>query len=248
MTDLVFLQDNQALTTSRIVAEYFEKQHQHVMRDIRDIIAQAGDASKIGLMFHEATYEDAYGRDKPMFTMNRDGFNLLAMGFTGAKALQFKLKFIAAFNAMEQQLKVVLPSGDPREVFTPTVLRQLANHIESLESQVAELKPDAEYCRNVLQSPDTMPITLIAKEYGLSGETLNKILVEAKLIRKVGKTYVLNQPYAAMGYAETETILTRGGIRKMLKWTEKGRHLIHKILQGKLATNRERIYANPELF
>lgn len=240
MTDLVFLKDNQALTTSRIVAEYFEKQHQHVMRDIRDIIAQAGDASKIGDMFTKATYEDAYGRSKPMFTMNRDGFNLLAMGFTGAKALQFKLKFIAAFNAMEQQLKIVLPSGDQRLIFTPTVLRQLADHIESLENQVAELKPDAEYCRNVLQSPDTMPVTLIAKEYGLSGEALNKILVDAKIIRKVGNTYVLNQPYAAMGYAETETLLTRGGVRKQLKWTERGRYLIHSVLHGKYPTNRER--------
>lgn len=236
MADLVFLQDNQALTTSRIVAEYFEKNHKDVLESIRGILAAENSATKF---FRESTFDNR-GKFYPMYLMNRDGFSLLAMGFTGAKALQFKLEFIAAFNAMEQQLKVVLPSGDPREVFTPTVLRQLANHIESLENEVAELKPDAEYCRNVLQSPDTMPITLIAKEYGMSGEALNKILVDAKIIRKVGKTYVLNQPYAAMGYAETETLLTRGGVRKQLKWTERGRYLIHSVLYGKYPTNRER--------
>lgn len=141
-----------------------------------------------------------------------------------------------------------LPSGDPRAALTPTVLRQLADHIESLETQVAELTPDAVYCRNVLQSPDTMPITLIAKEYGMSGITLNRILMTEKIIRKVGDTYVLNQPYAALGYAETETLLTHGGVRKQLKWTEKGRRLIHTVLTGKYATNRERQRALPALF
>lgn len=104
MTELVFLQNRQALTTSLKVAEYFEKQHMHVMRDIRDLIAQIGDISKSGLMFRKATYVDTYGRQQNMYNMNRDGFTLLAMGFTGKKALQFKLDYIQAFNQMEQFL------------------------------------------------------------------------------------------------------------------------------------------------
>lgn len=92
------------MTTSLIVAEQFSKNHAHVMRDIRDIIGQAGDKSKIGFMFHQSTYADKYGREKPMYLITRDGFSLLAMGFTGAKALQFKLKFIDAFNRMEAEI------------------------------------------------------------------------------------------------------------------------------------------------
>lgn len=103
---LVFIQNDTPLTTSRTVAEQFGKQHQHVMRDIRDLFSQAEDESKIGRMFHETTYADKYGRQKPMYTMTRDGFSLLAMGFTGKKALEFKLKFIDAFNRMEQALSV----------------------------------------------------------------------------------------------------------------------------------------------
>ena len=106
-TTLVFIKNDTPLTTSRTVAEQFGKQHQHVMRDIRDIISQVEDESKIGRMFHETTYADKYGRQKPMYTMTRDGFSLLAMGFTGKKALEFKLKFIDAFNRMEQALSVV---------------------------------------------------------------------------------------------------------------------------------------------
>ena len=111
---LVFIKNDTPLTTSRTVAEQFDKQHQHVMRDIRDIISQVEDESKIGRMFHETTYADKYGRQKPMYTMTRDGFSLLAMGFTGKKALEFKLKFIDAFNRMEQALAVPQIERDAR--------------------------------------------------------------------------------------------------------------------------------------
>ena len=56
-------------------------------------------------MFVESQYVDNKGESRPMFIMNRDGFTLLAMGFTGKEALQFKLEFINAFNKMEKQLK-----------------------------------------------------------------------------------------------------------------------------------------------
>ena len=55
-------------------------------------------------MFVESTYLNKQKHEQPIFYMNRDGFTLLAMGFTGKKAMQFKLKYIEAFNAMERQL------------------------------------------------------------------------------------------------------------------------------------------------
>lgn len=189
------------------------------------------------------------GQGRNMTIINEGGLYSLAVRSNMPKAKEFTrwLTHDVAISIRKHGAYLTLETAE-KILYNPDFIIGLAQQVKDLQAERDALKPDAEYCRNVLQSPDTMPITLIAKEYGLSGETLNKILVEAKLIRKVGKTYVLNQPYAAMGYAETETILTRGGIRKMLKWTEKGRHLIHKILQGKFATNRERIYANPELF
>ena len=105
---LVVLDGMQPVTDSKTVAEYFGKRHDHVIRDVRSLIQ---DAPKIGDMFTEATYEDAYGSSKPMFKMNRDGFSLLAMGFTGKKALKFKLRFIDAFNKMEAKLKQLAVEG-----------------------------------------------------------------------------------------------------------------------------------------
>lgn len=106
MKDLVFIQNEQAITTSLKVAEVFQKNHQHVLRNIRDLSEQI-NLSKIGRvekMFELSSYIDNKGESRPMYLMNRDGFSLLVMGFTGKKALKFKLDYIQAFNAMEKKL------------------------------------------------------------------------------------------------------------------------------------------------
>ena len=100
--DLVILKDRQAVTSSLKVAEVFEKGHQHVLRDIDNL---KKDLSNFGQMFAEGAEPDSYGRDRRVYYMNRDGFTLLAMGFTGKEALKFKLKYIEAFNAMEAEIK-----------------------------------------------------------------------------------------------------------------------------------------------
>ena len=117
--DLVFIRNNQALTDSRIVAEYFGKRHDNVVRDIRDLIEQIGGILKNEEtpLFEEATYiHEQNGQSYPMYYMNRDGFTLLAMGFTGKEALQFKLAYIAKFNEMERTLSNLKPVGKESEL------------------------------------------------------------------------------------------------------------------------------------
>lgn len=105
--ELVFKGENsQALTNSLLVAEKFGKTHDNVLKAIRNIIGGCVIKNNETPMFAETTYFNQQNRqDYPMFVMNRDGFTLLAMGFTGKKALQFKLDYIAAFNAMENELR-----------------------------------------------------------------------------------------------------------------------------------------------
>lgn len=104
--ELVFKGENsQALTNSLLVAEKFGKEHRNVLQAIRDIIGSA-ENSAYPQMFVESTYYNQQnGQNYPMFVMNRDGFTLLAMGFTGKRAMKFKLDYIAAFNKMESALK-----------------------------------------------------------------------------------------------------------------------------------------------
>lgn len=104
MTELVIMHDQQAVTTSLQVAEDFGKRHDNVLRDIETL---KKDVLNFEEMFSEGDIPDSYGRSRKTYYMNRDGFTLLAMGFTGKEALRFKLKYIEAFNKMEEQQKQV---------------------------------------------------------------------------------------------------------------------------------------------
>ncbi|MEE6680381.1 Rha family transcriptional regulator [Pediococcus pentosaceus] len=115
MNELVIMKDQQAVTTSLQVAESFERSHDNVLKAIYRLDK---DVVNFNEMFSEGTEPDSYGRDRRIYYMNRDGFTLLAMGFTGKKALDFKLKYIEAFNNMEEAIKeerIQLPS-DPMKV------------------------------------------------------------------------------------------------------------------------------------
>ena len=109
MKDLVFRgQNDQVITTSLLVAETFEKEHRNVLKSIRKLMSATNVA--VAQMFDETTYVNEQGKEQPMFFMNRDGFTLLAMGFSGEKALKFKVDYINAFNKMEAELKDKKPA------------------------------------------------------------------------------------------------------------------------------------------
>lgn len=107
MGNLVEVKNNQVVTTSRQVAENFGKAHKSVLRSIHALTSAQNCANvfQIKEMFFEATESDTYGRQQKIYYMNRDGFSLLVMGFTGQKAIEWKVKYIQAFNQMEQALK-----------------------------------------------------------------------------------------------------------------------------------------------
>ncbi len=90
-------------TLSTQVAQYFGKNHQHVTRDIRNLIDKCPDLGVSN--FGQTTYKDSQGKSQPCYRMDRKGFVLLAMGFTGEKALQFKIAYIDAFDRMEEELR-----------------------------------------------------------------------------------------------------------------------------------------------
>ena len=99
--NLVSINNNQVVVSSRQVADNFGKQHKDVLESIRGILAAENSATKF---FYESTFTNR-GKQYPEYLMNRDWFSLLVMGFTGEKALEWKVKYINAFNAMEQKLR-----------------------------------------------------------------------------------------------------------------------------------------------
>lgn len=97
-------------TTSLMVAEVFGKRHCDILRSIKQIYIP----NEFRLRnFALSSYVNEQGHDQPMYEMTRDGFVLLAMGFTGKKAMDFKVKYIEAFNEMERKLREIRPNEKP---------------------------------------------------------------------------------------------------------------------------------------
>lgn len=102
MTDIILsTQNGEPVASSRQIAENFGKEHRNVMRDVDSL---KKDVLNFEQMFFETETPDSYGRPQRTYLMNRDGFSLLVMGFTGKAALEWKLKYIQAFNEMEKKL------------------------------------------------------------------------------------------------------------------------------------------------
>lgn len=99
---VVTITGGEAVVTSVQVAEHFGKLHHHVLRTIRNLDC---DANFIATNFGCIDYVDARGRSQQMYRITRDGFTILAMGFTGKAAMRWKLAYIRAFNLMESKLR-----------------------------------------------------------------------------------------------------------------------------------------------
>ena len=102
MTDIILsTQNGEPVVSSRQIAENFGKEHKNVLQTIDNMTAEN---SALLQMFHLIKYTTSQNKNLPMYLMNRDGFSLLVMGFTGKAALEWKLKYIQAFNEMEKKL------------------------------------------------------------------------------------------------------------------------------------------------
>ena len=106
MNNLVNIQDNQAVTTSKQIALTFGKRHADVLRDIKNLISQVDDdfAKRNFAFTLENKYLGNVERPTPSYIITKDGFALLVMGYTGQKAIKFKLAYIKAFNQMQEAL------------------------------------------------------------------------------------------------------------------------------------------------
>lgn len=133
-------QDGQVVVSSRQIAENFEKQHKHVLDSIEEI--KKGVAEKSADLFIESEYQHPQNKQwYREYLMNRDGFTLLAMGFNGPKALHWKLKYIEAFNKMEQALKESQKPTSAIDLFESQVkaLREVENKVEKVDKKFDEL-------------------------------------------------------------------------------------------------------------
>lgn len=159
MTDIILsTQNGEPVASSRQIAESFGKEHKDVLRAIENIKAQN---CALASMFFETTYTAGTGKAYPMYLMNRDGFTLLAMGFTGKAALEWKLKYIAAFNEMEKQL-AQRPQLSRAELMAQALIAA-HDELEHKDRQIAELTPKGIFADAVNASKKSILVGELAK-------------------------------------------------------------------------------------
>lgn len=242
MNELVIMHNKQAVTTSLRVAEVFGKDHKNVIQSIENLAAEKSAAK----FFAEATYDNR-GKQYPMYYMNRDGFTLLAMGFTGKKALQFKIQYIQAFNSMEMQIRTgyAIP-GSYAEA-----LKLAANQAEKIEQQkqtIAIQAPKALFADAVATSHTTILVGDLAKVIKQNGVDIGAkrlfawLREQGYLIKRIGADY--NSPTQRameLGLFEVkETAISHSDghvtVQKTPKVTGKGQqYFINKFQQKGMA-------------
>lgn len=115
------------------------------------------------------------------------------------------------------------------------LLTELKEEREQLIFELEESKEKVNYHDTVLNNDLLIPITVIAKDYGMSGMQMNKILNSLKVQYKISDKWVLYQDYAPEGYTHSKTLNTPSGRSIIVTyWTERGRAFIYKLLKEKL--------------
>ena len=230
MNGLVIMKSQQVVTSSVQVAKTFGKQHKHVLESIKNLVAENSAAKS---MFAEGSYENR-GKEYRIFYLNRDGFTLLAMGFTGNRALEFKLKYISAFNQMENEIKTMSKDSYMIDDRVKRAEKWITEEKERqrLALEVKKDKPKADYFDKQMKNPGLMTTTVIAKSYGMTANKLNKLLNKLGVIYKQGKNWIMYDKYAHQGYADYEQWSDEDNehVHMLLKWTPKGRKLIYDML------------------
>lgn len=178
-------------------------------------------------MFYEDTYEVENNFKKyPMFYMNKDGWTMLVMGYTGKKATEFKLQYMFQFNKMEQELKRAknqLPSP-PHDY--ATALRGLADQVELNEKlrreneRLTQLQPTS-----IEQTSLMTDVLYTTEEIALaigypSARALNKRLNDERILYYQKGLWKLYAPYAKRGFKDMSTR------RNSQLWTDTGKAFI----------------------
>ena len=153
-------EDGKLVVSSRRVADDFKKRHSDVIEKIQQLIKAE---KSVMSMFIESSYKAGTGKNYKEYLLTRDGFSLLVMGFTGSEALEWKLKYIEAFNTMERKLKEI---SKPDSYMIDDPIERAKRWIEEREQYnkvAAELEEQNSFVNKISESNGSMLVREVAK-------------------------------------------------------------------------------------
>lgn len=237
---VVFRRDGEVFASSRDVADFFGKEHRNVLRDIDALIAAE---PKLGrremteegcpLSFEQTSVSvqmpNGGTRPERQYLMTRDGFTLLAMGFNGPRALRFKLAYIAAFNAMEAELRTrpaALDFSDPK-VLISLLTEHTAGRIaaekraEVAEAKIEEVRPKAQFFDRYVNAEGLYGLQNAGR---IIGDGANKFVsrLKAGYLHYQGGALVPKAAYRDMGLFEVKATMVDDKARYQTYVTPKG--------------------------
>lgn len=243
----VFERDGIDVVDSRDVAQMIEKNHRDLMRSIHSYIEAMRKSTERNFapsdFFIENTYKDSTGRSLPCYLLTKKGCDMVANKMTGEKGVLFTAAYVTAFEKMRDTITngaLIAPKD------YPSALRALADAEEkrlALQAKneqqaqmIGELKPKADYTDRILKSKGVVPITAIAKDYGMSGNEMNKLLHSLGVQYRMGDMWLLYRCYHGKGYTHSETFDFKHqdgtqDARMTTKWTQKGRLFLYDLLK-----------------
>lgn len=168
-------------------------------------------------------------------------FYLLAMKASNEAAKTFQLKIATeilpsirkhGFYATPEKVEEIVRNPEVFIEHLITAYQRVKTERDELQLQLADAKPKADYCALILQSAEALPVTVIAKDYGMAAADFNKLLNKLKIQYKVGKTWVLYQLYAGLGYMKSVTRNLSESLSVTHNyWTQKGRMFLYSTLK-----------------
>lgn len=231
------------VVSSREVAENFGKNHKEVLRAIEGKMKVSAKL-RSPQYFIENTYVDKSNRQSKEFLMTRDGFSFLVMGFTGSKADEWKLKYIEAFNKMEEHVKnnpKALPSNFKEAL---QLLLVEVEEKEKLQLEIQFLEPKVQFAEAIVSNEKSIDIGSMAKILYQNGidvgrNRLFKILKNSGYLMSSGEDTVPTQKSMNLGVMETKLSAypindeTKTYLKPMI--TTKGQvYFLGKFLKGEL--------------
>lgn len=204
--------DGELLTNSRNIAHVFGKNHSDVIKALNHLYKKISNNFRLR-NYSDGSFKDGNGDEQRLISMNKDGFAMLVMGFTGIRAAEFKESYIEMFNKMEDELRRKLPKNYKEALIA------LVNEVEEkekIELELKEAQPKIDFVNHIETSKDSISVADFAKLLHKNGVKLGqnrlfKWLYDQKYLMDSDKPY---QKWMDQGLFEIKKISFINGRRE----------------------------------